>query len=649
MSSTPTSAQTIPSPPGVDPTPTPPVPIPAPAAEPAAEPSAAKTKLAPKPIFNIAIIAHVDHGKTTLVDAMLRQSGTFRANEAVAERVMDSNDLERERGITILAKNTALYYHDNKINIVDTPGHADFGGEVERALKMVDGVLLLVDASEGPLPQTRYVLSKALEAKLTPLVVINKIDRPDARPQEVLNEVYDLFIDLDADEDMLDFPVLYTNGKVGTATLDLATPGTDLQPLFEQIIRTIPVAKGDPDGPLQILVTNLDYSDYLGRLAIGRVFNGTMRTGEQYNVARLDGGFSTHKITKLFSFSGLKRIDIDETQTGDIVAIAGIPGITIGETFCDLENPKPLPGIKIDEPTIAIQFNVNNSPFAGREGRWVTSRNLRDRLDKELLTNVSLKMQETGSPDTFKVLGRGELQLAILIEIMRREGFEMMVSRPEIVTKRIDGQLMEPVEQLMIDIPENFVGTVIEKLGPRKGEMTKMTNHGSGRVRMEFRIPSRGLIGLRSEMLTETRGTIVMNAILDGYIDYQGEIPQRVSGALISDRQGTTTTYALDGLQDRGTLFVPDGAEVYEGMVIGEHSRDNDIDVNCVREKKMSNMRASGSDEAIRLVPYRNLPLEQSIEFIADDELVEVTPKSLRLRKRILQANRRPRKGVAVE
>jgi GTP-binding protein len=655
LSSTPTSAQTIPSPPGVDPTPAPtpavPIPatIPAPAAEPAAEPSAAKTKLAPKPIFNIAIIAHVDHGKTTLVDAMLRQSGTFRANEAVAERVMDSNDLERERGITILAKNTAFYYHDNKINIVDTPGHADFGGEVERALKMVDGVLLLVDASEGPLPQTRYVLSKALEAKLTPLVVINKIDRPDARPQEVLNEVYDLFIDLDADEDMLDFPVLYTNGKVGTATLDLATPGTDLQPLFEQIIRTIPVAKGDPDGPLQILVTNLDYSDYLGRLAIGRVFNGTMRTGEQYNVARLDGGFSTHKITKLFSFSGLKRIDIDETQTGDIVAIAGIPGITIGETFCDLENPRPLPGIKIDEPTIAIQFNVNNSPFAGREGRWVTSRNLRDRLDKELLTNVSLKMQETGSPDTFKVLGRGELQLAILIEIMRREGFEMMVSRPEIVTKRIDGQLMEPVEQLMIDIPENFVGTVIEKLGPRKGEMTKMTNHGSGRVRMEFRIPSRGLIGLRSEMLTETRGTIVMNAILDGYIDYQGEIPQRVSGALISDRQGTTTTYALDGLQDRGTLFVPDGAEVYEGMVIGEHSRDNDIDVNCVREKKMSNMRASGSDEAIRLVPYRNLTLEQSIEFIADDELVEVTPKSLRLRKRILQANRRPRKGVAVE
>jgi GTP-binding protein len=642
------SPQTIPNPetsaPAIDQTS-------AQATEQVSGPTAAKPTAQPalKPIFNIAIIAHVDHGKTTLVDAMLRQSGTFRDNEAVAERVMDSNDLERERGITILAKNTALYYHGNKINIVDTPGHADFGGEVERALKMVDGVVLLVDASEGPLPQTRYVLSKALEAKLTPMVVINKIDRPDARAQEVLDEVYDLFIDLDADEDMLDFPVLYTNGKVGTATLDMANPGTDLQPLFEQIIQTIPVAKGDPDGPLQILVTNLDYSDYLGRLAIGRVFNGTMRTGDEYNVARIDGTFSKHKITKLFSFSGLKRIDIDQTQIGDIVAIAGIPGITIGESFCDVENPQPLPRIVIDEPTIAIQFNVNNSPFAGREGKWVTSRNLRDRLEKELLTNVSLKMLETGSPDSFKVLGRGELQLAILIEMMRREGFEMMVSRPEIVTKRIGdeggGQLVEPVEQLMIDIPENFVGTVIERLGPRKGEMTKMTNHGSGRVRMEFRIPSRGLIGLRSEMLTETRGTIVMNAILDGYIAYQGEIPQRVSGALISDRQGTTTAYALDGLQDRGTLFVAEGTEVYEGMIVGEHSRDNDLDVNCVREKKMSNMRASGSDEAVRLVPFRNLTLEQAIEFIAEDELVEVTPKSLRMRKRVLQSNRRPRKN----
>jgi GTP-binding protein len=608
-------------------------------------PAAAAAKTGTQPIYNIAIIAHVDHGKTTLVDAMLRQSGTFRANEAVAERVMDSNDLERERGITILAKNTALYYHSNKINIVDTPGHADFGGEVERALKMVDGVVLLVDASEGPLPQTRYVLSKALEAKLTPILVVNKIDRPDARPQEVLNEVYDLFIDLDADESMLEFPVLYTNGKLGTATTDLNTPGTDLQPLFEQIVATIPQSTGDPEGPVQILVTNLDYSDYLGRLAIARVFNGTMRTGQEYNVARIDGTFAKYKITKLFSFSGLKRTDIEQTEVGDIVAIAGIPGITIGESFCDVENPRPLPPITIDEPTIAIQFNVNNSPFAGREGKWVTSRNLRDRLDKELLTNVSLKMHETGSPDSFKVLGRGELQLAILIEMMRREGFELMVSRPEIVTKRIDGNLMEPVEHLTIDVPENFVGTVIERLGPRKGEMVKMTNHGSGRVRMEFRIPSRGLIGLRSEMLTETRGTIVMNAILDGYVPYQGEIPQRATGALISDRQGVTTAYALDGIQDRGILFVPDGVEVYEGMVIGEHSRDNDLDVNCVREKKLTNMRASGSDEAVRLVPYKNLTLEQCIEFIADDELVEVTPKSLRLRKRVLQANRRPKKG----
>ncbi len=609
----------------------------------------AAARAAEKPIFNIAIIAHVDHGKTTLVDAMLRQSGTFRANEAVAERVMDSNDLERERGITILAKNTALYYHDNKINIVDTPGHADFGGEVERALKMVDGVVLLVDASEGPLPQTRYVLSKALEAKLTPMVVINKIDRPDARAKEVLDEVYDLFIDLDADESMLDFPVLYTNGKIGTATTDLDNPGTDLQPLFEQIIQTIPVAKGDPDGPLQILVTNLDYSDYLGRLAIGRVFNGTMRTGEEYNVARIDGTFSKHKITKLFSFSGLKRIDVEETQIGDIVAIAGIPGITIGESFCNLENPQPLPKITIDEPTIAIQFNVNNSPFAGREGKWVTSRNLRDRLEKELLTNVSLKMLETGSPDSFKILGRGELQLSILIEMMRREGFEMMVSRPEIVTKRIGDRLMEPVEQLMIDIPENFVGTVIERLGPRKGEMTKMTNHGSGRVRMEFRIPSRGIIGLRSEMLTETRGTIVMNAIVDGYVEYQGEIPQRITGAIVSDRQGTATPYALEGIQERGTLFVPDGTDVYEGMIIGENSRDKDLDVNCVREKKLTNMRASSADDATRLVPFKSLTLEQAIEFIAEDELVEVTPKSLRLRKRVLQANRRPRKGSGTD
>jgi GTP-binding protein len=597
------------------------------------------------PIFNIAIIAHVDHGKTTLVDAMLRQSGTFRTNESVADRVMDSNDLEKERGITILAKNTAIHYKNSKINIVDTPGHADFGGEVERALKMVDGVVLLVDASEGPLPQTRYVLSKALEAGLTPILVINKIDRPDARPQEVINEVYDLFIDLDASEDVLEFPIIYTNGKAGTATMDLAQPGTDLQPLFELIIATIPVSTGDPEGPLQILVTNLDYSDYLGRLAIGRVFNGTLKTGQEVAVSKINGSLETVKITKLFSFDGLKRTDITETVTGDIVAIAGVPGITIGESFTSVENPKPLPLIKIDEPTIAINFSVNNSPFAGREGKYVTSRNIKERLDRELLTNVSIRVEDTGSPETFKVLGRGELQLSVLIEMMRREGFELMVSRPQIVTKRIDGELMEPSEILTIDIPESFVGTVIERLGPRKGEMVKMGNHGSGRVRMEFKVPSRGLIGLRNEMLTETRGTIVMNSISGDYIPYQGEIPQRQSGALISDRQGTTTMYALDMIQERGVLFLPDGAEVYEGMLVGEHSRDNDLDVNAVREKKLTNMRASGSDDAVRLVPYKVLTLEQSIEFIAEDELVEVTPKSIRLRKKILQANRRPKKG----
>jgi len=598
-----------------------------------------------QPIRNIAIIAHVDHGKTTLVDAMLRQSGTFRANESVADRVMDSNDLEKERGITILAKNTAIHYLETKINIVDTPGHADFGGEVERALKMVDGVVLLVDASEGPLPQTRYVLSKALEAKLTPILVINKIDRPDARPQEVVNEVYDLFIDLDADEDVLDFPIIYTNGKQGTATMDLAQPGTDLKPLFDLIVNTISPAKGDPEASLQILVTNLDYSDYLGRLAIARVFNGTLKTGQEVAVSKTDGSLQNVKITKLFSFDGLKRTDITETAIGDIVAIAGVAGITIGESFTNIENPAPLPLIKIDEPTIAIQFSVNNSPFAGREGQYVTSRNLKERLEKELLTNVSIRVEDTGSPETFKVLGRGELQLSVLIEMMRREGFELMVSRPEIVTRRIDEKLMEPNEHLTVDVPENFVGTVIERLGPRKGEMTKMTNHGSGRVRMEFMIPSRGLIGLRSEMLTETRGTIIMNSIADGYVPYQGEIPQRPTGALISDRNGTTTTYALNGLQDRGVLFVGDGTEVYEGMVVGEHSRDNDLDVNAVREKKLTNMRASGSDDALRLVPFKDLTLEQSIEFIADDELVEVTPKSLRLRKKVLQANRRPRKN----
>ena len=599
-----------------------------------------------KSLRNIAIIAHVDHGKTTLVDAMLNQSGIWRANEQHVERVMDSNELERERGITILAKNTAIFYQDITINIVDTPGLSDFGGEVERALKMVDGVMLLVDASEGPLPQTRYVLCKALEAKLPPILVINKIDRPDARSQEVLNEVYDLFIDLDAGEDQLEFPVLYTNAKAGTATTDIEKPGESLQPLFDAIVKTIPPPKGAAAGPLQVLVANLDYSDYLGRLAIARVFNGTLKTGEDVAIAKRDGSLQPTKITKLFSFSGLKRIDIDETELGDIVAVAGVEGINIGETITNVENPAPLTVITIDEPTIAMQFMVNTSPFAGREGQYVTSRNLRERLEKELLTNVSLRVEDTDSTDSFKVMGRGELQLAILIEMMRREGFELAVGKPEIVTKQIDSKLMEPVERLTIDVPDTFVGVVIEKLGTRKAQMQKMHNHGYGRVRMEFTVPSRGLIGLRSEMLTDTRGTVVMNSLFEGYTEWQGEIPHRVTGTLVADRAGTTTAYALYGLQERGELFAGPGIEVYEGMVVGENARDNDLDVNIVREKKLTNMRSSTADEAIRLVPFKNLNLEQAIEFIADDELVEVTPKSLRLRKKILQANRRPRRNA---
>jgi len=595
-------------------------------------------------IRNIAIIAHVDHGKTTLVDAMLQQSGTFRSNEHHVERVMDSNELERERGITILAKNTAIFYHDVKINIVDTPGHSDFGGEVERALKMVDGVMLLVDASEGPLPQTRYVLSKALEAKLPPIVVINKIDRPDARPQEVLNEIYDLFIDLDAKEDQLDFPVLYTNAKEGTASTDIQG-GENLRPLFDAILETTPQPRGDPAGPLQILVANLDYSDFLGRLAIARVFNGTMYTGEDVVIAKRDGSMHKTKITKLFSFSGLKRTDITETVLGDIIAVAGVEGITIGETITDPVNPAPLPPIVIDEPTIAITFTVNTSPFAGREGTYVTSRNLRERLAKELLTNVSLRVEEMGTTDSFKVLGRGELQLSITIEMMRREGYELMVGKPEIVTKRIDGKLMEPVEHLTVDVPEGFVGVVMEQLGSRKGEVVNMHNHGYGRVRIEFRVPSRGLIGLRSQLLTDTRGTIVMNSLFDGYTEWQGEIPHRLSGALIADRAGLSTAYALWGLQERGELFVGPGVELYEGMIIGENAKDDDLDVNAVREKKLTNMRASTADEAIRLVPFRLLNLEQAIEFIADDEFVEITPKSLRLRKKFLQSNSRKKRA----
>jgi len=592
-------------------------------------------------IRNIAIIAHVDHGKTTLVDAMLKQSGVFRENEAVMERVMDSNELERERGITILAKITGVRYHGVKINIVDTPGHSDFGGEVERALKMVDGVMLLVDASEGPLPQTRYVLMKALEAKLPQIVVINKIDRPDARVQEVLNEIYDLFIDLDATEDQLDFPVLYSNAKAGVAKASMEDNSQDLRPLFDAIVKNIPAAPGDPAGALQMLVGNLDYSDYLGRLAIGRVFEGTLKYGDEVGIAKLDGSLQKTRITKLYSFEGLKRVDETEGHPGELLAIAGVEGITIGETITSAEDPKPLAHIQIDEPTIAMTFTVNTSPFAGREGTYVTSRNLRERLDKELLTNVSIRVEEAGGPDAFKVMGRSELQLAILIEMMRREGYELMVGKPEILTRKTNGKVEEPVELLVIDCPESFLGVVIEKLGSRKGKMTKMVNHGSGRVRLEFHIPSRGLIGLRSEILTDTRGTAIMNSLFHGYIDWQGEIPTRPTGSLVADRAGKATGYAIWNLQERGEIFVMPGLEVYEGMIVGENARDNDLDVNIVKEKKLTNMRASTADEAIRLVPPRILNLEQAIEFIRDDEFVEVTPQSIRLRKRVLKANQR--------
>jgi GTP-binding protein len=591
-------------------------------------------------IRNIAIIAHVDHGKTTLVDAMLRQSGIFRANEHLEERVMDSNDLERERGITILAKITGVRFHGTKINIVDTPGHSDFGGEVERALKIVDGVMLLVDASEGPLPQTRYVLMKALEAGLKPIVVINKIDRPDARAAEVLNEIYDLFIDLGAEEDQLDFPVLYAVAKNGVAKISLEDPSENLQPLFEAIVKTIPPPSGDPDAVLQALVANLDYSDYLGRLAIGRVFQGTLRHGDEVAICHLNGTIQKTKITKLYSFEGLKRVDETIARPGDILAVAGVEGITIGETITSAETPKPMAHIQIDEPTIGITFTVNTSPFAGKEGTFVTSRNIKDRLDKELLTNVSIRV-ESDSPDTFKVMGRGELQLAILIEMMRREGYELAVGKPEILTRTIDHKLMEPVEMLVIDCPEAFIGVVIEKLGSRKGKMVKMINNGSGRVRLEFHIPSRGLIGLRGEILTDTRGTAILNSLFHGYIEWQGDIPMRPTGSLVADRAGKTTGNAIFNLQERGEIFVTAGVEVYEGMIVGENARQSDLDVNIVKEKKLTNMRASSADEAIRLVPPRLMNLEQAIEFIREDEMVEVTPKSIRLRKKILKANQR--------
>jgi len=592
-------------------------------------------------IRNIAIIAHVDHGKTTLVDAMLRQSGIFRDNEILVDRVMDSNDLERERGITILAKTTGVRYRGVKINIVDTPGHSDFGGEVERALKLVDGVMLLVDASEGPLPQTRYVLMKALEARLPQIVVINKIDRPDARIQEVLNEIYDLFIDLDATEEQLEFPVIYTNARAGIAKASLEDPSEHLQPLFEAILLYCPSPSGDPDAVLQLLVANLDYSDYLGRLAIGRVFSGTLRLGDEVGIAKLDGSLERTRITKLYSFEGLRRVEETVGPPGAILAIAGVEGITIGETLTHPDTPAPLPVVQIDEPTIAMTFTVNTSPFSGREGTYVTSRHLRERLEKELLTNVSIRVEEAGGPDAFKVMGRGELQLAILIEMMRREGYELMVGNPEILTRTINGAVYEPYELLVIDCPELFVGVVMEKLGERKGRMTKMVNHGSGRVRLEFHVPSRGLIGIRTELLTDTRGTAVMNSLFQGYMEWLGKIPMRPTGALVADRPGRATGYAIFNLQERGEILITPGTEVYEGMIVGENARDADMTVNIVKEKKLTNMRASTSDEAIRLVPPRILNLEQAIEFIRNDEFVEVTPQSIRMRKRVLKANER--------
>jgi len=608
-------------------------------------PGPQKTKQIANPLRrNVAIIAHVDHGKTTLVDALLRQSGSFRANQQVAERVMDSMDLERERGITILAKNTAVRFDDHVINIVDTPGHADFGGEVERTLSMVDGVMLLVDASEGPLPQTRFVLRKALERGLPPIVVLNKIDRPDARPREVLNEVYDLFIDLDATEDQIEFPVLYTNAREGTASAEPDRSGTDLRPLFEAILEHVPPPRGNPDGPLQMLVANLDSSEYLGRIAIGRIFNGAVRLNDPVVVLKLDNRVEPTRVTKLYAFDGLRRVEIERAAAGDIVCLAGIEHITIGETIASPEAPVAIPPIAVDEPTVSMIFGVNMSPMSGRDGQFVTSRNLRERLQRELLGNVSLRVEDTDSPEQVKVIGRGELQLSILIEMMRREGYELQVSRPEIVTRELDGVRMEPVEDLVIDVPEEFQGVVIAQVGARRGVPTKMVNHGSGRVRLEFRIPARGLIGFRSQFMTDTRGTGIMNHIFAGWEPWHGPIASRQNGALVADRAGAATAYAIFNLQERGEIFIDPGTPVYEGMIIGENSRPNDMDVNVTKEKKQTNMRASTADEAIRLIPPRTLSLESAIEFINDDELVEVTPKSIRLRKKILAANMRPRR-----
>lgn len=585
---------------------------------------------------NVAIIAHVDHGKTTLVDQLLRQSGIFRQNEAVAERVMDSGDLERERGITILSKNTAVMYNGTKINIVDTPGHADFGGEVERILMMVDGVLLLVDAFEGCMPQTRFVLKKALGLGKKPVVVVNKIDRPGARPAEVVDEVLDLFIELGANDDQLEFPVVYASGRDGYATMDPNVPGKDMTPLFEEIIREVPAPSGDMNGPAQVLFSNIDYDEYVGRIGIGRVERGSIKVNENMVLCHRDGTTKNVKISKLYQFEGLKRVEADSAQLGDIVAVSGITDLNIGETACDPECVEALPFVKIDEPTVSMMFMVNNSPFAGREGKYVTSRNLRDRLFKEVETNVAMRVEETDSADTFKVSGRGELHLSILIEQMRRQNYEFQVSRPTVIYKEIDGKKCEPIELLMIEVPDNYVGAVMEKLGSRKAEIVNMGTRDTGMTHLEFKIPARGLMGYRSEFMSDTNGNGIMNHVFDSYEPYKGDIVQRQQGSLIAHETGESTGYGLFAAQDRGRLFIGPGVEVYEGMIVGASPKNEDIVVNVCKKKHVTNTRAAGSDEALKLTPPTVLSLEQSLEFIAEDEFVEVTPKSIRMRKQIL-------------
>ena len=593
---------------------------------------------------NVAIIAHVDHGKTTLVDQLLMQSGTFRENEAVAERVMDSGDLERERGITILSKNTSVMYKGTKINIVDTPGHADFGGEVERILMMVDGVLLLVDAFEGCMPQTRFVLKKALSLGKKPLVVINKIDRPGARPAEIVDEVLDLFIELGADDDQLEFPVVYASGRDGYASLDPDVPGTDMQPLFEKILEEIPAPQGDLDGPLQLLFSNIDYDDYVGRIGIGRVERGSIKAGQQVALCHSDGSVTNAKIVKLYQFEGLKRVEAESAELGDIVSVSGIADLNIGETACAVDCVEPLPFIKIDEPTVSMNFLVNNSPFAGREGKFVTSRNLRDRLFKEVETNVAMRVEETDSADTFRVSGRGELHLSILIEQMRRQGYEFQVSRPTVIFKEIDGVMCEPIEYLIIEVPEEYVGAVMEKLGSRKAELVDMGTRDGGTTHIEYKIPARGLMGYRSEFLTDTNGNGIMNHVFDSYEPYKGDIVSRHQGSLIAHETGESTGYGLFNVQDRGRMFIGPGVPVYEGMIVGACPKNEDIVVNVCKKKHATNTRASGSDDALKLVPPTILSLDQSLEFIADDELVEVTPKNIRLRKTILSKEQRMKK-----